>query len=296
MKQALFSGCGTALITPFHKGKVDYEALRLLIEQQIEGGVDALIVCGTTAEATTLRREERQEVIDFTIRAADHRLPVIVGTGSNSTAQAIELSTEAKSLGADGLLVVTPYYNKATQTGLIGHFTAIAAAVAPLPVILYNVPSRTGLSCTADTYAALSQIENIVGAKEASGNFALIQDTLRRCPEDFAVWSGNDEDTAAICMFGGAGVISVASNILPATISALTNLCKRGRFAEAGQLQLTLSPFLRSLFCEVNPIPIKTLLAHKGICGEEFRLPLCSMAEEKKKSLLAIWSDFEHLR
>ena len=296
MKQQVFSGCGTALITPFRAGEIDYAALKSLIRQQLAAGVDALIVCGTTAEAATLTREERRELIAFVIREADHKIPVIVGTGSNNTAQAIVLSEEAQKLGADALLVVTPYYNKATQQGLIEHFTAIAQSVSPLPIILYNVPSRTGVSCTADTYRELSKVENIVGVKEASGNFSLIQATRRLCGDTFAIWSGNDEDTAALALLGGSGVISVASNLLPQTISALTKLCRCGRYEEAGRLQVALAPLIKALFCEVNPIPIKTALAAKGLCCEEFRLPLCPMSEANKKELLNVMEEYRDLK
>jgi len=296
MKQQVFSGCGTALITPFRAGEIDYASLKSLIQQQLAAGVDALVVCGTTAEAATLTREERRELIAFVIREADHKIPVIVGTGSNNTAQAIVLSEEAQKLGADALLVVTPYYNKATQQGLIEHFTAIAQSVSPLPIILYNVPSRTGVSCTADTYRELSKVENIVGVKEASGNFSLIQATRRLCGDTFAIWSGNDEDTAALALLGGSGVISVASNLLPQTISALTKLCRCGRYEEAGRLQVVLAPLIKALFCEVNPIPIKTALAAKRLCCEEFRLPLCPMSEANKKELLNVMDEYRDLK
>ena len=192
--------------------------------------------------------------------------------------------------------MVTPYYNKATQEGLIEHFTAIAQSVSPLPIILYNVPSRTGVSCTADTYRELSKVENIVGVKEASGNFSLIQATRRLCGDTFAIWSGNDEDTAALALLGGSGVISVASNLLPQTISALTKLCRCGRYEEAGQLQVALAPLIKALFCEVNPIPIKTALAAKGLCCEEFRLPLCPMSEANKKELLNVLEEYCDLK
>lgn len=284
MKKPVFTGCGTALITPFQSGKPDLERFRALVSRQLDAGVDALIVCATTGEAPTLRRNERSELIRACIDEAAHRAPVIAGTGANDTSLAVELSEEAEALGADGVLVVTPYYNKATQAGLVAHYTAIADAVH-IPVIVYNVPSRTGLSCTAETYATLSKHPNITGVKEASGNFALIQDTRNRCGDDFCVWSGNDEDTTAIMALGGAGVISTAANLIPEDMRELTRLSLSGSLHKAGVLQLRMTDLLRALFCEVNPIPVKTAMARLGLCAEELRLPLCAMQPENRKRL-----------
>ena len=235
--------------------------------------------------------EERTELIKTCVAQVDHRVPVIAGSGSNNTAAAIRLSEEAQALGADGLLVVTPYYNKATQRGLIRHFTAIADAVE-LPVILYNVPSRTGVSCTAETYAALAQHPNINGVKEASGSFALIQDTLNLCPAGFSVWSGNDEDTAAVMALGGKGVISVAANIIPREMHTLTELCLRDEFAAAGALQLRMAELIRSLFCEVNPIPVKAAMEELALCGGELRLPMCGISSENRARVKAAMERF----
>lgn len=281
MKIPVFIGCGAAIVTPFRGGEVDYAALRQLIDWQIESGTDAIIVCGTTGEAATLTPAERRRVIEVCAEQVNRRVPVIAGSGSNSTAHAVELSKEAEKLGADGLLVVTPYYNKATQKGLIRHFLAVANAVET-PVIVYNVPSRTGVKCTAETYAILAEHPNINGVKEASGDFALIADTRNLCPADFSIWSGNDEETAAITLLGGRGVISVAANIIPREMHALCALCFTGDFAAAGDLQLKLSELNRALFCEVNPIPVKAAMEELGLCSGELRLPLCEISRENR--------------
>ncbi len=286
MSQPLFLGSGVALVTPMTPDGVDFPALARLIDFHLQSGTDALVVCATTGEGATLTHDERNAIIEATVRQVNGRIPVIVGTGSNNTASAAALSREACRLGADAVLVVTPYYNKATQRGLVRHFTAVADAI-DRPLILYNVPSRTGVSCTAETYRTLARHPNIVGVKEASGNFALLQDTRRLCGDDFTVWSGNDEDTVAVCALGGAGVISVAANVIPREMHALTRLCLADRFQEAGREQLRLTPLLRALFCEVNPIPVKTAMAHLGLCSALLRLPLCEIGEEHRAQLLA---------
>ena len=284
MKVPIFTGSGVAIITPFTSDTVDYVALGRLLETQIASQTDAVIVCGTTGEAATMSYVERMRTIEFTVRQVDGRIPVIAGTGSNSTETAITLSKDAALSGVDGLLVVTPYYNKATQTGLVRHYTTIADAVN-LPVIAYNVPSRTGVSATAETYRQLSQHPNIVGVKEASGNLALIQETRALCPEDFFIWSGNDEDTAAVCLLGGKGVISVAANVVPKEMHELTQACLSNDFRRAGLLQLELYRLCRALFSQVNPIPVKTALAMMGYCQEVFRLPLCPMDPVQRQAL-----------
>ena len=277
---------GTALVTPFRGGAVDMERFRALVRRQLDAGVDALVVCATTGEAPTLTPDERRALIRETVALAERRAAVVAGTGSNDTAHAAALTREAQDLGADAALVVTPYYNKATPSGLVAHYTAVADA-ADIPIILYNVPSRTGVSCTAEVYAALAEHPNIVGVKEASGNFALIQDTRRLCPDDFYIWSGNDEDTTALMALGGAGVISTAANLIPADMRELTRLAMSGSLHKAGVLQVRLSELLRALFCEVNPIPVKAALARLGLIEEELRLPLCKMAEENRARLFA---------
>ena len=291
MKQPVFIGSGTALITPFRDGEIDLEAFRLLVRRQLDAGTDALIVCATTGEAPTLTDGERAALIQVCVETAAHRTPVIVGAGSNSTAHAVSLCRDAEAAGADSVLVVTPYYNKATQAGLIAHYIAVADAVH-IPVILYNVPSRTGLSCTAETYAALARHPNIVGVKEASGSFALIQDTRNRCPEDFFIWSGNDEDTTALMALGGAGVISTAANLIPEDMRELTHLALSGSLHKAGVLQLRMADLLRALFCEVNPIPIKTAMARLGLCTGELRLPMCAMEQKNRERLFAAMDAF----
>ena len=277
MKQPIFTGSGAAIITPFTSETVDYPALRRLIDFQLLGKTDAIIVCGTTGEAATMSYVERMRAIETTVRHVDGRVPVIAGTGSNSTENAITLSKDAALAGVDGLLVVTPFYNKATQLGLVQHYYAIADAVG-LPLIVYHVPSRTGVTIAAETYAELARHPNIVGVKEASGNFGLIQKTRELCPEDFYLWSGNDEDTAAVCLLGGKGVISVAANVVPREMHELTAACLRGDFVEAGQMQLKLRRLIAALFCEVNPIPVKTALHLMGYCQDILRLPLCPLS------------------
>ena len=291
MKQPIFTGSGAAIITPFTSETVDYPALRRLIDFQLLGKTDAIIVCGTTGEAATMSYVERMRAIETTVRHVDGRVPVIAGTGSNSTENAITLSKDAALAGVDGLLVVTPYYNKATQLGLVQHYYAIADAVG-LPLIVYHVPSRTGVTIAAETYAELARHPNIVGVKEASGNFGLIQKTRELCPEDFYLWSGNDEDTAAICLLGGKGVISVAANVMPRAMHDLTAACLRGDFVEAGEMQLKLRRLIEVLFREVNPIPVKTALSLMGYCQDILRLPLCSLSPAHRLELEETLADY----
>ena len=287
MKQAIFTGSGVALVTPFTSGGVDYPALEKLLDFQLDRGTDAVIVCGTTGEAATMSYAERMAVIEAVVRRVDGRVPVIAGSGANCTETAIALSRDAVSAGADGLLVVTPFYNKATQRGLVRHYTAVADA-AEKPVILYNVPSRTGVKCTAETYAALAQHPNILGVKEAGGDLALIQKTRELCPEDFYIWSGNDDETAPIMLLGGSGVISVAANVVPQEMHQLTASCLSGDFVSAGKLQLRLRKLCEALFWEVNPIPVKTAMSMMGFCQERFRLPMCEMEEENREKLKGV--------
>ena len=291
MKAPIFTGCGTAIVTPFTSDTVDYAALRRLIDFQLANDTDAIIVCGTTGEAATMSYVERMRTIETVVHHVDGRVPVIAGTGSNNTEAAITLSKDAILAGVDGLLVVTPYYNKATQEGLRRHYTVIADLVSK-PVILYDVPGRTGVKFTAETYAALSQHPNILGVKEASGDFALIQKTRELCPEDFYIWSGNDDETAAIMLLGGMGVISVAANIVPREMQRLTHLCLDGDFQTAGKLQIKLRKLCEALFREVNPIPVKTALAEMGMCEDRLRLPLCEMGEENRKYLKSVLAEY----
>ena len=290
MKEPIFTGTATAIVTPFTQETVDYPALGRLLDFQLSGGVDAIVVCGTTGEAATMSYAERMRTIEYTVRRVDRRVPVIAGTGSNNTENAITLSRDAARAGVDGLLIVTPFYNKATQEGLLRHYRLIADSVT-LPIILYNVPSRTGVSLSPPTYAALAEHPNINGVKEASGSFSLVQATRLACPEGFTIWSGNDEDTAAICLLGGKGVISVAANVIPKEMVQLTRLALSGDLAEAGRLQLKLKRLIDALFMEVNPIPVKTALHLMGYCEDLFRLPLCNLSpahlEEMRSALKA---------
>ena len=279
MRDPIFTGIGTALITPFKGGMIDYNALGRQLDFQLTGGVDAIVVCGTTGEASTMSYHERMRTIEYCVDHIAGRIPVIAGSGSNSTENAVALSRDASRSGADGLLVVTPYYNKATQPGLIRHYQVIADAV-DIPLILYSVPSRTGVAIAPETYAALSRHPNILGTKEASGNFTTIQRTRALCPADFYIWSGNDDETVPICALGGKGVISVASNLIPEKMRELTRYCQNGDYEAAGRLQIRLKPFFDMLFCEVNPIPVKTAMAELGWDYGELRLPLCKPSED----------------
>lgn len=274
MRTPIFTGSGAAIVTPFSGGEVDLPALKRLLDFQLENGTDAIIACGTTGEASTMTRQERMRVIACCAEHVNGRVPVIAGSGSNSTEVAVELSKDAERAGADGLLLVTPYYNKASQQGLIRHYERIAGAVS-LPCILYDVPSRTGVRIAPETYRELAKHENILGVKEAGGNLGDIQRTRNLCPEDFYIWSGNDDETTAICALGGVGVISVAANVIPAEIHTLVRLCLDNDFAAAGKLQLYIKDLCDTLFCEVNPIPVKTALNLLGREAGELRLPLC---------------------
>ena len=291
MKQPVFTGSGVAIITPFTNDGVDYPALVRLLDFQLENGTDAIIVCGTTGEAAAMSYEERIRTIEAVVRHVDGRAPVIAGTGSNNTENAIAMSRDASGAGVDALLVVTPFYNKATPKGLIRHYTAIADAVEK-PVILYHVPSRTGVKCTAEIYAALAEHPNIVGVKEAGGDLALVQKTRELCPEDFYIWSGNDDETAPIMLFGGKGVISVAANVMPGEMHRLTEACLKGDFVTAGRMQLKLRKLCEALFWEVNPIPVKTALAMMGYCQERFRSPMCEMEPESRERLAGVLAEY----
>ncbi|MDE7218149.1 MAG: 4-hydroxy-tetrahydrodipicolinate synthase [Oscillospiraceae bacterium] len=293
MKQPVFTGSCAALVTPFTEhNTIDYPALLRLLDFQLENGTDAVVVCGTTGEAAAMSYEERMRAIEAVVRHVDGRIPVIAGTGSNNTENAITLCRDAVLAGADALLVVTPFYNKATQKGLIRHYTAIADAAAR-PVILYHVPSRTGVKCTAETYAALAAHPNIVGVKEAGGDLALVQKTRELCPEDFSIWSGNDDETAPMMLFGGKGVISVAANVVPKEMHQLTEACLNGDFVSAGKMQLKLRKLCEALFWEVNPIPVKTALAMMGYCREAFRMPMCEMEPENREKLIGVLKGYQ---
>ena len=301
MRKPLFTGSGVAIVTPFHHETVDLPALGKLLDFQLENGTDAIIVCGTTGEATTMTYRERMRTIEFCAEHVDGRVPVIAGSGSNATEVAVTLSKDAERAGADGLLLVTPYYNKATQAGLVWHYRCLADAVSS-PCILYDVPSRTGVTIAPETYAELAKHPNIVGVKEASGNLGNIQRTRNLCPEDFYIWSGNDDEVVPICALGGVGVISVVANILPAEMHAMVKLCLDNDFDAAGKLQLYLKDFCDAMFCEVNPIPVKTAMNLLDMDAGDLRLPLCEPTEANlarirntltKYGLLAAISDKE---
>lgn len=284
-KQTVFRGVATALITPLNANGVDYPALERLIEWQIEQGINAIVACGTTGEGSTLTDGEHREVMRFTVERVRGRIPVIAGTGSNDTAYAIDLTRYACEIGADAILAVTPYYNKATQKGLIQSFTAIADA-STKPVILYNVPSRTGCNILPATASALAEHPNIVGIKEASGSISQIAELAAATRGRMDIYSGNDDQIVPVLSLGGKGVISVLSNPMPA---ATVEICRRffeGDIAGSAKLQLDLLPLIQALFCEVNPIPVKAAMAAMGYCENFLRLPLTQMEPENLARLL----------
>lgn len=285
MKTALFQGAGTAIVTPFQNGSVDYKCFEKLIDYQAEGGISAIIVCGTTGESATLSEEEKLTLYDKCIQHCRGRMKVICGIGSNNTASALHFAREAESRGADGVMMVTPYYNKASQSGLVKHFYYVADAVS-IPMIVYNVPSRTGVSIQTETYLKLSEHPNINGVKEASGNIGEFGRNKALCGEELNFWSGNDSDTVAMMSLGARGVISVASNLLPDAIAQLCSLCMQQDYAAAAALNERYTELFHDLFIEVNPIPIKTALDFLGLCSSEMRLPLSSMEENSRQKLL----------
>ena len=284
-RKPVFTGVCTALITPFRDGKIDFEALSGLIEFQIDGGVDALLINGTTGESATLTDAEKREIISFAVSEVGGRVPVIAGTGSNDTKKAVELSKFAYDVGADACLAVTPYYNKASEVGLIKHYEAIADATE-IPIILYNVPSRTGVNIPLSVYERLSEHKNIVAVKEANPSVSDFARLSARCGKNLDIYSGNDDLILPCLSLGGNGIISVISNALPRQTGDICRLWFGGKIKEATELQLKLLPLTNALFCEVNPIPIKALLSHLGFCKEEYRLPLCPMDSDRKMALI----------
>ncbi len=286
MKKVIFEGAATAIITPFKNNAVDYDSLGKLIESQIKNNIDGIVICGTTGEASTLTDEEHRACIKFAVEKTAGRVPIIAGTGSNDTDYAIDLSKYACEVGADALLLVTPYYNKATQKGLIQSFKAVADVVDK-PIILYNVPSRTGCNIATSTYKELAKHERIVAVKEASGDLSKIAEIAAEVGDDLSIYSGNDDQILPILSLGGKGVISVLSNIMPQETHDICDLYFKGRNKEATQLQLKLLELINSLFCEVNPIPVKTACALMGICEEELRLPLTTMEDNTRARLVA---------
>ena len=288
----IFKGTATALITPFTESGVDFDALDKLLDAQVAGGVSAVVVLGTTGEPATMTAAEKKAVIEFSVKKLKGVIPVIVGTGSNSTAAAIENSVQAEKLGAGAILVVTPYYNKATQAGLIAHYTAIADAVN-IPIICYNVPGRTGVNLLPATFAKMAEHRNIAAIKEASGNMEQIEEAIRLSEGKAVVYSGDDGITVPIMAMGGMGVISVASNVAPKFTSEMTSAMLDGDLGKAAAMQLRMLPFVRALFSEVNPIPVKKAAQLKGLCNGIVRLPLTEMTEENAAKLAAMLPDFD---
>ncbi len=283
-KKSIFKGAATALVTPFLDGEVDYIAFGHLIDRQIELGIDALVICGTTGESATLSDREHHEVLNFALAKANGRIPMIAGTGSNDTAHAIKMSKFASELGYDGILCVTPYYNKATERGLIKSFTAIADA-ADKPMILYNVPTRTCTNITMPVYRELSKHENIVAVKEASGNMSAIAQLISECGDDFDVYSGNDDQTLPMLSLGGSGVVSVVSNIIPREMHELCQKWFDGNINGSRALHEKYLSLMKLMFCEVNPIPVKTALSMMELCSDELRLPMCEAEDGTKEKL-----------
>lgn len=284
MSKLPFTGSGVAIVTPFKNGKIDFDKLGELIEFQIANSTDAIIICGTTGESAAMPDAEHISAIEYTVQKVKGRIPVVAGAGSNDTNHGVHLSKDAQRVGADALLSVTPYYNKATQKGLVMHYSAIASAV-DIPIILYNVPSRTGVNMLPETLLKLSEIDNIVGVKEAGGNISQVAKIASLCGDKMAIYSGDDDMIVPVMSLGGAGVISVLANILPKETHDITAHCLAGDFESARKLQLKLYDLIKALFIEVNPIPVKTALNLMGFDVGELRLPLCEM-EEKNIAVL----------
>lgn len=282
----IFEGAGVALITPFHpNGDVNYEKLEELLEEQVAGGTDAIITCGTTGESSTMSHEEHLDVVRFTCGVVKQRVPVIAGTGSNSTREAIYLSTQAQEAGADGLLVVTPYYNKATQNGLAAHYKAIADSVK-IPVLLYHIPGRTGVTMKPETMVKLCrEVDNIVGVKEASGNFSAIAEAMNLSDGCLDLYSGNDDQIVPVLSLGGKGVISVLSNVAPRQAHDICESYFRGDVTKSCRLQLEAVPLINALFCEVNPIPVKAAMNLMGKQVGPLRMPLTQMEPQNQERL-----------
>ena len=290
MKNTVFTGSGVAIITPFNENGIDFESFGKLIDFHLENSTDAIIVCGTTGEAATMPDAEHLSAIEYTVKRVNGKIPVIAGTGSNDTVHGVKLSVEAEKLGADALLVVTPYYNKANKQGLINHFKAIAESVN-IPIILYNVPSRTGMSISFEVLEELQKIENIVGIKEASGNMSYTMELAAKFGERFDIYSGNDDIIVPVMSIGGKGVISVLANVLPKETHDICSLYLEGKTEESRKLQLKLLELVNSLFCEVNPIPVKTAINLMGMNGGLLRLPLYEMADSNKARLIKAIKD-----
>ncbi|MBO5106389.1 MAG: 4-hydroxy-tetrahydrodipicolinate synthase [Clostridia bacterium] len=287
MKKCIFEGCATAIVTPMHPdGSVNEARFKELVEEQIKGGIDALVVCGTTGESAVLNHEEHIRVIQLAVQQNAGRIPIIAGTGSNDTSYAVELSKDALSLGADALLMVTPYYNKTSQNGLITHYNYIADRV-DAPIIVYNVPSRTGVNIKPETYLELSKHPNIVAAKEANGDISSVLKTISLCGDNLAIYSGNDDQTVPMMALGAKGVISVISNILPTEFHNLTAACLAGDFKKATEMSVKYSDLMDYMFIDVNPIPVKEAMNLMGMELGECRLPLVGLSDKNREILKA---------
>ena len=296
MKKPIFTGSGVAIVTPMNPdGSVNYDELGRLIDFQIENGTDAIIACGTTGESATLNHEEHCGVIKYTIEKVNGRVPVVAGTGSNDTAYAIELTKEAKKLGADGVLSVTPYYNKSSQAGLVAHFKAIAEAV-DIPIIVYNVPSRTGCNIQPATYVELSKIPNIVATKEAGEKVGDVAKIISMCGDDLDIYTGCDDLTVPVMSLGGIGVISVFANVCPKEMHEITQLCLDGNFADASKMHLHYLELMNALFCDVNPIPVKEAVNMIGFNAGICRLPLVPMSEKTTEYLKSVMEKYDLIK
>lgn len=293
MKQRIFTGAATALITPMFKdGSIDFEGYRQNIEYQIQNGIDAIVSCATTGECSTINYADHLDIVKAAIEYADHRVPVIASTGSNDTDHCVRLSKDAVKAGADGLLSVTPYYNKTSQHGLVAHFSHIASHV-DAPIILYNVPSRTGLNIEPQTYKELSKIDNIVATKEASGNLENLRKTMELCGDDLTVYSGNDDQMFEVTKMGGKGVISVFSNILPGVAHDIIDLTIKGEIDRAKEISDKYMPLMKALFYDINPVPCKEAMNMIGMPAGYLRLPLVPMLEETREQLKKVLQSYD---
>lgn len=286
----MFSGAISAIVTPFRDGAVDQTALREFIEWQIQSGIDGIVACGSTGESATLSHAEHEEVIKIAVDQARKRIPVLAGTGSNSTAEALRLTSYAREIGADGALMISPYYNKPTQEGIYKHFKMIATTV-DLPIVVYNIPSRTGSNILPETFARMSDIRNIVGIKEASGSIDQVSDIRRLCGDRLTIFAGDDPFTLPDMVLGGKGVISVISNVMPRETHELTAAALAGDFARAREIHFRLLPMMRALFIETNPIPVKMALALMGRCSPEVRMPLLQLSGGATEKLRSVMKD-----
>jgi 4-hydroxy-tetrahydrodipicolinate synthase len=287
----MFSGSMVALVTPFKNGQVDWPSLEALVEFHLENGTNGIVPCGTTGESATLSHAEHDEVIRIVIKTVNKRVPVIAGTGSNSTDEAVRLTQEAERSGADGALMISPYYNRPTQEGIYQHYKKVASAVG-IPLIVYNIPGRTGSKIEPETLARLAEITNVAGVKEATGSVDQAIDVIRLCGDRLAVYSGEDSLIYSLMSLGGKGVISTVANVAPKQTAQLAQACLAGRWDEARKMQFQLIPLIRSLFIETNPIPVKAALALMGKCSGELRLPMTPMAESNLKRLKVAIGDF----